>query len=550
MREGKFTIGVDFGTDSVRAIVVDVFTGDVLATGFSEYERWKTGLFCNAQNNQFRQHPLDYLESLEETITDVLGQVSKGVRSNIVGIGVGGTGSTLAPIDRLGVPLALSQEFADNPNAMFNLWKDHTSVKEAEEITSLARTWRGPDYTKYSGGSYSSEWFWAKILRIIREDKEVREAAFSWIELCDWIPAVLTGVSNPKMIKRSRCAAGHKAMWHQEWAGLPSEDFLVQVDPLFNGLRSRLYAQTYCSDQVAGILAPEWTARWELPAGVVVSVGALDAHMGAVGGGITEKTLVKIMGTSTCDILVVPYSVMGTKFVEGISGQVDGSVIPGMIGLEAGQSAFGDVFAWFRDLLTWPLQYLDDEEIRNGLSDKILRALTEEAAKLPTDEGTVLALDWLNGRRSPFGDQELKGALMGLTLGTDAPRIFKGFVEATAFGSKAIVERILGEGIAVDRVVAQGGIPAKNHFVMQVMANVLGMSIEVATSKEPVALGAAMFAATAAGVYPSVVKAQSNMTPKHHLTFSPEYQIVEHYKVLYEKYRSVGLLLEDILRGL
>jgi L-ribulokinase len=551
----KYVIGVDFGSDSVRALVVDARTGEELADDVAAYKRWGQGLYCDPAANQFRQHPLDYLEGLEECITGALAQLGPDAGAYVVGIGIDTTGSTPGPVDKNGTPLALLDEFKDNPNAMFVLWKDHTAVAEADEINRLAKSWGGPDYTKYEGGIYSSEWFWAKILHILREDPAVRAAAYSWVEICDWLPAVLTGTEDPKAMKRSRCAAGHKAMWHEEWGGLPSEEFLVQLDPLLAGLRERLYQETYTSDQRAGDLTSEWAAKLGLPAGIPVAVGAFDAHMGAVGGGITANTLVKIMGTSTCDVMVGSYEELAEKTVAGICGQVDGSVIPGMIGLEAGQSSFGDVYAWFRNVLSWPIEAIGPEigltpEQQASIRAKILERLTEAAAQVDPNETTVLALDWLNGRRTPDADQKLKGALIGLTLGTDAPRIFRALVEATAFGARAIVERFRDEGLQIDQVIAQGGIPGKNEFVMQVSADVLGMPIKVVRSSQATALGAAMFAAVAAGLFPDIHGAQKAMSSGYAKEYQPRPELKEHYDRLYREYQTVGSLLADALRRL
>jgi len=539
----------------VRALVVDARTGEELADDVAAYKRWGQGLYCDPAANQFRQHPLDYLEGLEECITGALAQLGPDAGAYVVGIGIDTTGSTPGPVDKNGTPLALLDEFKDNPNAMFVLWKDHTAVAEADEINRLAKSWGGPDYTKYEGGIYSSEWFWAKILHILREDPAVRAAAYSWVEICDWLPAVLTGTEDPKAMKRSRCAAGHKAMWHEEWGGLPSEEFLVQLDPLLAGLRERLYQETYTSDQRAGDLTSEWAAKLGLPAGIPVAVGAFDAHMGAVGGGITANTLVKIMGTSTCDVMVGSYEELAEKTVAGICGQVDGSVIPGMIGLEAGQSSFGDVYAWFRNVLSWPIEAIGPEigltpEQQASIRAKILERLTEAAAQVDPNETTVLALDWLNGRRTPDADQKLKGALIGLTLGTDAPRIFRALVEATAFGARAIVERFRDEGLQIDQVIAQGGIPGKNEFVMQVSADVLGMPIKVVRSSQATALGAAMFAAVAAGLFPDIHGAQKAMSSGYAKEYQPRPELKEHYDRLYREYQTVGSLLADALRRL
>jgi L-ribulokinase len=555
MSEVKYLIGVDFGSDSARALVVNADTGEEMASEVSFYRRWSQGLYSDAAQNQFRHHPLDYLESLEECITGALKKLPPEVAANVIGIGVDTTGSTPVAVDENGTPLALLDEFRENPNAMFILWKDHTAVREAAEINNLARTWGGVDYTKYEGGVYSSEWFWAKILHILRVDEKVRAAAYSWVEVCDWIPAVLTGTTDPKVLKRSRCAAGHKAMWHPEWGGLPSEEFLTKLDPLLEGLRDRLFTETYTSDEKAGELTEEWAQRLGLPAGTAVAVGAFDAHMGAVGGGIREHALVKIMGTSTCDVMVVSKEQLGDSLVAGICGQVDGSVIPGMVGLEAGQSAFGDVYAWLRDVLLWSWEALGEEvglskETLAKIRSKILVKLTEEAAKVDPSTTTVVALDWLNGRRTPYADQELKGALVGLTLGTDAPRLFRALVEATAFGSKAIVDRFREEGVEIREVIAQGGIPGKNEFVMQVSADVLGMPIKVVRSDQAVALGAAMFGAVAAGKYSDVFEAQDAMLSGYSKVYNPDPESSRRYQELYEKYLQIGELLADTLRAL
>jgi L-ribulokinase len=553
----RYVIGVDYGTDSVRAVVVNVRTGKEEATEVAPYKRWSKGMYCDPSKNQFRQHPLDYIEGLEECVRGALAKLPAGTGERVVGIGVDTTGSTPCAVDQNGTPLALTPEFADNPNAMFILWKDHTAVAEAAEINEVARTWGGTDFTKYEGGVYSSEWFWAKILHTLRHDSKVRDAAFSWVEHCDYIPALLTGTTDPLKMKRSRCAAGHKAMWHPEWDGLPSEEFLVKVDPLLSGRRQRLFTETYTSDVSAGGLIPEWAERLGVPAGIAVAVGAFDAHMGAVGGGIVEKALVKIMGTSTCDVIVAPYEVIGDKLIKGICGQVDGSVIPGMIGLEAGQSGFGDVYAWFREILCWPFEAVLPEieglspelaeQIRKDARHRMLARLTQEAAKLDPASTSLVALDWLNGRRTPFANQTLKGVISGITLGTTAPAIFRALVEATAFGAKAIVDRFAAEGVEIDQVIALGGIPQKNDMVMQITSDVLGMPINVTAAEQACALGAAMFGAVAAGLFDSVQEAQQQMGSGFSKSYSPIPENVELYKRLYQEYLAMGEALEDQL---
>ncbi len=516
----KYTIGLDYGTDSVRSLIVNVENGKEVASAVFKYPRWKKGLFCDPAKNQFRQHPLDYLEGLEYTIIEALKQAPPGVAENVVGISVDTTGSTPVAVDERGTPLSLTSGFEKNPNAMFVLWKDHTAVREAREINELAKKWQ-TDYTRFEGGIYSSEWFWAKILHVFREDTGVLRAAYSWVEHCDWIPALLTGNTHPKTLKRSRCAAGHKAMWHETFGGLPSEEFLTALDPLLGGLRDRLFKETFTCDVAAGKLTPEWAKRLGLPAGVVVGAGAFDAHLGALGAEIKPFYLSKVMGTSTCDMLVAPLDEMHDRLVSGICGQVDGSIVPGMLGLEAGQSAFGDIYAWFKNLLEWPLMNilhetrLVDAKTREKLvsetSGKIIDRLSEEASKIPIGESGLVALDWLNGRRTPDANQNLKGAITGLTLGSDAPRLFRALVEATAFGSKAINDRFIDEGVRIDGVIALGGVAKKSPFVMQVVADVLNRPIKVARSEQACALGSAMAAAVAAGIYPSTSEAQAKM---------------------------------------
>ncbi|MEW5785603.1 MAG: ribulokinase [Bacillota bacterium] len=551
-------IGIDFGTDSVRSIVISAATGEELASDTAWYKRWLEGSYSDPAKNQFRHHPLDYIESLEASVAGALRRLPPGAARHIAGIGIDTTGSTPCAADKSGRPLALAPGLAENPNAIFLLWKDHTAVGEAQEINQAAKTWGGTDFTKYEGGVYSSEWFWAKILHVLREDAAVREAAYTWIELCDWIPALLTGNENPALTKRSRCAAGHKAMWHSEWGGLPPEVFLTKLDPLVSGLRERLYTQTYISNVRAGELTAAWAARLGLEPGIAVAVGAFDAHMGAVGVGITPATLVKIIGTSNCDIMVADKEMIKEKLIGGICGQVDGSVIPGMVGLEAGQSAFGDVYAWFRDLLAWPLSailpettLLDqktaaalEEEIKN----RILTQLSREAAAISIAETGLIALDWFNGRRTPYADQTLKGALVGLTLGSNAPKIFRALVEATAFGARAINERFMEEGLAIKQVIALGGIAKKNDLVMQITADVLGMPIKIAASEQACALGAAIFGAVAAGLHDQVETAQQKMGSGIIKTFLTDARNTEMYNVLYQRYLEAGEALTNLIK--
>lgn len=532
-----YVIGIDFGSDSVRCLVVDTADGAAVASAVVAYPRWKEGLYCAPARNQYRQHPLDYTESLERCIREALSACPASVTRQIRGISFDTTASTPVLTDREGTPLSLLPEFAEHPDAMFILWKDHTAVAESDEINALAKRWK-IDYTRYSGGSYSCEWAWAKMLHALRHAPELREKAYSWVEHCDWISGLLTGNTRPETMARSRCVAGHKAMWHESWGGLPSAEFFEAVDPLYNCFRGHLYTHTATADECVGRLSEEWARRLGLEAGIAVGVGAIDCHFGAVGAGIRPGTLVKVMGTSTCDIAVATYDELGDKAVHGICGQVDGSVLPGLIGLEAGQSAFGDIYAWFRRVLAWPLRQLCPE--RSDLEGEILNRLTEEAQRLPVTEEDPVALDWHNGRRTPDLDPRMRGAIEGLTLATSAPALFKSLVEATAFGSRAINERFREEGVAINEVIAIGGIARKSPFVMQTMADITGTKIRVLDSDQACALGAAMFAAVVAGLYPDIAAAQQAMKPGFSAEYTPDPQRQAIYDKLYERYRAFG----------
>lgn len=552
--QSKYTIGLDYGTDSVRSLIVNVETGEEIATSVFNYPRWEKGMYCDPSKNMFRQHPLDYIQGLEFTIVQALKNSPRGVANNVIGISVDTTGSTPVAVNKQGIPLALTKGFEDNPNAMFILWKDHTAIPEAAEINKLAKQWE-IDYTQYCGGIYSSEWFWAKLLHVLRDDTAVRNAAYSWVEHCDWVPALLTGNINPTSIKRSRCAAGHKAMWHQKLGGLPSNDFLVALDPCLDGLRDRLFEETYTCDIPVGNLSSEWAQKLGISSNVVVGVGAFDAHLGAVGAEIEPYFLSKVMGTSTCDMLIAPMQEVGNKLVNGICGQVDGSIVPGMLGLEAGQSAFGDIYAWFKRVLEWPIvnavsnTLLDEKSKQNlilELTSSLIERLSEEASKIPIAESKIVALDWMNGRRTPDANQNLKGVISGLSLSSDAPRIFKALVEATAFGSRAINERFSSEGIRIDGVIALGGVAKKSPFVMQIVADVLGMPIKVVRSEQTCALGSAMAAAVVAGFYSDIRTAQKRMGSGFEKVYHPIPENEKAYNSLYIEYTKLG----DLYRGI
>jgi len=551
----KYVIGIDYGSDSVRSVIVNTENGAEVSSSVYYYQRWQKGLYCEAALNQFRQHPLDYIEGLEHTIKDCISKSGiPDIASAIKGIAVDTTGSTPVAVDKTGTPLALTSGFEENPNAMFVLWKDHTGIKEAAQINEHAAKFE-INYLKYAGGIYSSEWFWAKLLHVLRADDAVRDATHSWVEHCDWIPFLLSGGTDASKIKRSRCAAGHKALWAEEFDGLPPETFFSSLDPLLAGFRERLFEDTYTSDESAGNLSEEWAERLGLSTDVVIGVGAFDAHMGAVGGQIEPYHLCKIMGTSTCDILVAPTQELDGKLVKGICGQVNGSVIPGTLGLEAGQSAFGDVYAWFKKVLTWPLTSilanttLVDSATATALieeiENKIIVELSQQAARLPESKNAELALDWLNGRRTPDANQELKGAITGLNLGSDAPRIFRALAEATCFGAKSIVDRFIAQGVPVKGVIGIGGVAKKSPYIMQMMADILEMPIRIHRFEHTCALGAAMFAATAAKIYPTVEEAMVAMGTGFERTYEPNPAKQGLYRAHYAHYKSLGGFIEE-----
>jgi L-ribulokinase len=491
---------------------------------------------------------------MEQTIKNCLADAGASVRNNIKAISVDTTGSTPVAIDASGTPLALLPGLEENPNAMFVLWKDHTAVKEALEINAHAAKF-GINYLKLVGGIYSSEWFWSKLLHVLRVDGQVRKACFSWVEHCDWISFMLTGGKDALQIKRSVCAAGHKALWAKEFGGLPPEAFFSSLDPLLAGFRSRLFEDTYTSDQAAGNLCTEWADRFGLSTDVIVGIGGIDAHMGAVGGQIEPYFLTKIIGTSTCDMVVVPKEAIGNTVVSGICGQVDGSIIPGMIGMEAGQSAFGDTYAWFKKVLSWPLQAslgqsklisasLANELIKEA-NGRMLEDLSRQASLLSPETSTELSVDWLNGRRTPDANQLLKAAVTGLSLGTDAPQIFRALVESTCFGARKISERFQQEGVPIKGVIGVGGITQKSEFVMQMLADVMNIPIRVNRSEQTCALGAAMFAATAAGIYPEVSYAMEAMGAGFSQTYTPDARKAEVYNKRYFQYEQLAACLEQ-----
>lgn len=526
-----YALGLDFGTNSVRALVVDVRDGRGVATATAPYAHGDAGIILDRRHPDLaRQNPLDYLDGLQKAVKDALAQLAADRSfdpASIVGIGVDATGSTPMPVDAQGQTLAADPRFASDPGAMAWLWKDHTGHAEAKQITELAREIR-PHFVARCGGVYSSEWFWSKILRCLRESERVFAAAATWVEISDWIPAVLTGTQHPSALRRNACAAGHKGLFHDSWGGYPDAEFLARLDPRLADVRRTLPARTFSIAEKAGDLTPEWAARLGLPAGIPVAMGALDAHFGAVGSGIAPGTLVKIMGTSTCDIMIAPLA-QQLPAIPGLCGIVPESVLPQFHGLEAGQSAVGDIFNWFVTVVR-----------PDGLDhDK----LTAQAESLRPGESGLLALDWHNGNRTVLVDQRLTGAMLGMTLRTAPAEMYRALIEATAFGARAIVDRIEEYGVRVERVVNCGGISTKNRLLLQVYADILGRPMSLSGSNQTCALGAAIagavVASKAAGGHNSYAEAIAVMTHLQERRFYPEHSSSAVYERLYALYRKV-----------
>lgn len=530
-----YTIGLDYGTNSVRCLIVDVKNGDEIAAFVFPYPSGKNGIIIDpADANVARQNPADYLKGIEVSVKGAIAAAKKNDKKfsadKIIGFGVDTTGSTPIPVDQDGTPLSFNPKFKNNPNAMAWLWKDHTSYKEAAQITELAKKMH-PEYLAKCGGTYSSEWFFSKILHCLNIDKKVFDAAYSWVECADYIPAVLVGDTKPENLKCSRCAAGHKAMFSEEWGGVPAKSFLAKLNPKLGALRDRLYKHTYSIDTAAGKLSKQWANKLGLPAGIPVAVGAFDAHLGAVGSGVKTGTLVKIIGTSTCDILVAPKKGK-LKDIPGICGIVDGSVIPDMWGFEAGQSAVGDIFNWYVD-------YIQPGGKINGSHEE----LTKKAVNLKPAQSGLLALDWNNGNRTILTDPRLTGAIIGLTLHTKPEEIYRALIEATAFGALTIFNRFEEYGVKINEVINCGGIAEKNPMVMQIYADITGREMKVSRSSQSCALGSAIAAAVVAGKkaggYDSFAAAQKAMCGVKAKTYKPIAKNQKVYAQMYKLYKKM-----------
>jgi L-ribulokinase len=524
-----FTIGLDYGTNSVRALIVNVANGAEIASAVSNYAHGTHGVILSRDPHLARQHPADYLKGGELAIRNALAAARNNLRGfapeQVVGIGVDTTGSTPLPVDANGRPLAFNKKFANNPAAMAWLWKDHTGVAEAAEITALAKKMR-PQFLAKCGGTYSSEWFFSKIFHCLRAAPDVFDAAHSWVELADYVPAALTGTEPPDKLTVGVCAAGHKAMWNAKWKGYPDKAFLAKLHPKLGALRDRLCLRVASVDKAVGGLSAAWAKRTGLRAGIPVAVGAFDAHLGAVGSGVTSGALVKIIGTSTCDI-AISSNAKPLADIPGLCGIVDGSVVPGYFGLEAGQSAVGDIFNWF-------VNYLQP-----GGKTGTHETLTTEAARLKPGESGLLALDWNNGNRTILVDQCLTGLLVGQTLYTTPAEIYRALIEATAFGALTIINRFEEYGVKISQVINCGGIAEKNPVVMQIYADVTGRPMKVSRSAQTCALGSAVAAAVVAGAHKNFASAQKAMTGLKPRVFKPDARAHAVYRELYSLYKEL-----------
>ncbi len=523
-----FTLGLDYGTNSVRALIVRVTDGKEFGSGVVNYPSGTQGVLLDKRDhNLARQHPADYLFGLEKSVKAALAQArqQRGFSPDkIIGIGVDSTGSSPIPVDATNTPLASTKRFAKNLNAQCWLWKDHTSWREAAKITELAAQHR-PHFIAKCGNTYSSEWWWSKIWHCLNVDPKVFAAAHSWVELADWIPSVLAGIANPADIKRGVCMAGHKALYAEDWGGLPDKEFLSLLDPKLADLRDRLYSKAYDATTAAGQLSPTWAKKLGLRAGIPIAIGEMDVHYGAIGSGVTEGTLVKVIGTSTCDCGVVSAD-KNVPDIPGICGIVKGAILPGYYGIEAGQSAVGDIFKWWVETVCQGNAALHAE-------------LTKEAAKLAPGQSGLLALDWNNGNRTILVDQRLTGALIGTTLHTTRAEIYRALIEATAFGARAIIERIRDYGVPIDRVVCAGGIAEKNPLLMQIYADITGCTMLVAGSSQACALGSAVSAAVLAGAHKDFPSAQRAMTSLKKVSYKPKARAQKTYDQLYALYRQL-----------
>lgn len=549
----EYVIGLDYGTDSVRAVLVNAKNGENITTSIYSYPRWQSGRYCKPDSFQFRHHPLDYVEGAEHTIRDIVDRYPSEV-AQVKAISVDTTASTPCLVDEHLVPLSLKERYKDNPDAMFVLWKDHTAEVESQEINRLCKAAK-VNYARHTGNYYSAECFWSKVLHLVRNNKDLDRDTFTAIELCDWIPAILAGVGDIRSHKVSHCAAGSKHLWSEEWGGFPPTEFFEALHPSLVKIVENMNSTNYTADQAVGTLSEHWAKRLGLSTDVVIGVGNIDSHSGAVGAGVSQGSVVLNIGTSACYMAVMPTDKFGTQMIDGVFGQVNSSIVPGMVGFELGLSAFGDVYAWLKRLLCYTLKetmadtpFLDartKNKILKRAEETAIGRLSKDAEKLKIKFESPVATDWLNGRRSPNPDSSLTGTISGISLATSAPEIYYALVEATAFATKAAIDHMRNNGIEVNKLIGVGGVSQKSPFVMQTLANVLQECIYVTDVQQAGAMGAACYAATTAGIYSSIFEAQKSMCNPKYTVYTPDPTTSELLMRRYERYVAVGQFSEQ-----
>lgn len=551
-----FVIGLDYGSDSVRAVLVDAHSGEQIAEAVHAYTRWAQGMYCDAGESRFRQHPLDYLEGLHTVLHGILDphpEIAPLVRA----ISVDTTASTPCLTDENLQPLSLREEFKDNPDAMFVLWKDHTGVEEAAEIERACAA-SEINYTQVSGYHYSAECFWSKVLHLLRTNADIRREARSVIECSDYITATLTGTTNPAQNRMGHCNAAQKMFWSEDWGGFPPEEFFASLDEALIPILRTMNANKYTCDKPYGTISAKWADELGLNHDVIIGCGNVDSHQGAIGAGVAYKTAMINLGTSGCCMFVIPHEQLQGRIIDGVFGQADSCILPGLVGFEVGLSAFGDAYAWLRRTLAYPTVEIlaksdkvdpaTREQLVAEMMDNILVKLGEDAAKLPHREDAPFATDWFNGRRSPAPNQNLWGSLLGLRLSTGAPELYYAIVEATALAMKTIVDHLRERGIDFDSFIGVGGISQKSPFVMQMLADAIGKDIHVSECKQSCALGSAICASVVAGIYPTIEDAQRALCRPIIRTYSPD---AEHRALLekrHELYRAAGVFTESLIK--
>ena len=544
--EKPYVIGLDFGSDSVRAILVDALTGEQAAEAVHAYKRWGLGLYSDASKNRFRQHPLDYFEGLEAVIGEIV-EARRDLVPQIRAISVDTTASTPCLADEHLMPLALQEKYRENPDAMFVLWKDHTGEAEAEEINRACKQ-SEVDYSKFTVYNYSPECFWSKVLHLLRRSDDLCRDAYTVVEECDWIPAVLTGNTDPARHRMGHCCVGQKMFWSEEWGGFPPREFFERIDKRLLPILDSLHPAKYTCDNVYGTISKEWAERFGLNADVKIGVGNIDSHQGAIGAGVAYRTAVLTLGTSAGCMAVMPKERLGNRIIDGVFGQVDSCILPGLIGFEVGLSAFGDVYAWLKRTLLYPVHTilantsLVTPEQRTALigelEDKLMAQLTKDAAALPLREDAPFATDWLNGRRSPAPNAKLWGSVMGLHISTMTPELYYALVEATAFAFRAIIDHLIDNGLDIDNLIGIGGIAQKSPFVMQMLADATGKRIDVSSCKQAAAHGSAICAAVVAGIYPTIEAAQKALCRPMVRTYAPDPKVAAHFEKRYALYKA------------